>query len=150
MLHTTPHQVRIATIQAKMLVGTYCSCYHARHWQHSTGACRLPQCGAFPGNLEHLFTACPFLSEVVGSAVQKASSFLSVKPNLQALLCNRMALPPPAKLQYLLDPSADTEVAALPFSCQREALVYLFTASRMIIWPVHRERLRALGLSQFL
>ena len=35
---SSPHQVWVACIQAKMLAGTYRSCYHVRHWQHSTCA----------------------------------------------------------------------------------------------------------------
>ena len=58
---SSPHQFHIACIQAKMLVGTYRSCFHVRHWQHSTGACKLPDCGQYPGDLLHIFKSCPFL-----------------------------------------------------------------------------------------
>ena len=58
----TPHAVRVSIVQVKMLVGTYRSCYHARRWQRTSGACRLPGCGAFPGDVAHMFTSCPFLA----------------------------------------------------------------------------------------
>ena len=46
--YSTPHDVRVSIIYAKMILGTYCSCWHVRHWQHVTGQCLLPGCGHLP------------------------------------------------------------------------------------------------------
>ena len=49
--------VRAATVQAKMLSGRYRSCWLRRHWTQESGACRLPGCGATPGDAAHLILA---------------------------------------------------------------------------------------------
>ena len=61
----TPCHVQVACIQAKMLVGTYRSCYHVRHWQHATGSYKLPEFVQFPGDLLHMFKTYPFLAPTV-------------------------------------------------------------------------------------
>ena len=88
---TSPYQVHVACIQAKMLVGTYQSCYHARHWQHSSGACNLPDCNQFPGDLFHLFKSCPYLKPIISKFLPIAKEVLASYPFLRTLFSRKMA-----------------------------------------------------------
>ena len=145
-----PHDVRVAFIQAKMLVGTYHSCWHVRHWQQATGQCLLPNCGQLPGDTTHLFTSCPFLRETVTQAIQTAKQTLQPYPHLLSLFSTKLLLDSLPFMQFLLDPSSDLDVQALPPSFRPSAISYLMHASRSIIWPAHRCRMVALGLTRFM
>ena len=121
-----------------------------RHWQHSTGACRLPYCDQFPGDLLHLFTSCPFTKPIIHKCLPIAKKILEPFPFLRTLFSKNMAISNISSLQSLLDPSTDPVIMALPSHFKKVAIPLLFKASRTIIRPVHRERLRALGLSKYL
>ena len=137
----SPHQARIATIQAKMISGTYRTCYQSQHWQHTTGACLLPNCGVYPGDLLHLFKSCSFLSDTIKEYLIKAKDSLSSFPYLHSLFSRKMAVSSSSALQFLLDPSTDNDVINLPSIFKRTTIPLLFQASHILIWPVHRTRL---------
>ena len=86
-----------------------------------------------------------------GKGPQGLVGYLGVVPFQEMLL---ICLPPvpslPPFLQFLLDPCADEDILALPHSVRDRVVPLLLAAVRTVIWPVHRERLRALGLSHFL
>ena len=132
-----------------MLVGTYWSCYHARHSQHSSGACNLPDCNQFPGDLFHIFKSCSFLKPII-KYLPIAKQALASYPFLRTLFSRMLACNTPLSLQFLLDPSTDPAVVAFPPLLKKVAIPLLFEVSRILIWPVHWARLRALGLSRYL
>ena len=138
---STPYQVCIACIQAKMLVGTYRSCYHVRHWQHSSGACKLPNCNQYPGDLLHIFKSCPYLKPMVQKYLPIAKDCLNSFPFLRTLFSKNLAPSTDASLQFLLNPSTDHVVAAFPPHFKDIAIPLPFKASRTLIWPIHRLRL---------
>ena len=146
----TPPQVRISIIQAKMLSGIYRSCYHSRHWQHNTGVCLLPDCGHYPGDLLHLFKSCLYLTPTVKEHTVKANEFLSTYPFLMSLFSRKLAHPSISSLQFLPDHSTDDEVLQFPPNFKNVVIPLLFHASWTLIWPVHRARLRVLGLIRYL
>ena len=88
-----PYQARVATIQTKMLLSTYRSCYHTRHWQGYSGAYQLPNCGSFPGDL-HMFKSCPFLAPAVKQYSVKAKDSLLSYPYLRTLFSRKLAQSP--------------------------------------------------------
>ena len=143
----SPSQVRLATIQAKMLEGTYRSCHHVRHWQKTTGVCQLPGCRHLPGDVLHLFSSCPFLKLIVDSAIYKALDVLSHYTVMHNLISNRMSSPPIQFLTFLLDPSTDHESIDIVHHHGSDVLSHLFLTSRSIIWHVHKARMKAVGLS---
>ena len=53
-------------------------------------------------------------------------------------------------LVFLMDPSGDPALLAHPVPVIKELIPLLFTASRMVSWPLHHTRLRGLGLAHFL
>lgn len=133
-----PHDVRVATIQAKMLCGTYRSCWHSHHWQRSTGRCLLPNCGQLPGDTAHLFTSCTFLRDTISQACQSAKKALEPYPFLHSLFSRKILSDPQSFLHFLLDPSSDKDVQSIPPSFKPIAVQYLMHASRCVIWPTHR------------
>ena len=131
----SPHQVRIATIQAKMLAGTYRTCYQG------TGACLLPDCGVYPGDLTHLFSSCSFLHQTIIKYTCKAKAFLGTYPFLWSLYSGKLSLPSSQALQFILDPSTDPAVLCLPPAFSYVALPLLFHTSQLLIWAIYRARL---------
>jgi len=120
--------VRIAAIQLKMIAGTYRSCYHIRHWQHNSGACLLPGCQFFPGDVPHLFKACPFLAPTLNAATLKAIDSLLNFPFLRSFFSWKLTQAPIPYMQFLPDPSTDEEVMAFP-SFYKVAIPLLFKAT---------------------
>ena len=138
---STPYQVHIACIQAKMLVSTYQSCFHIRHWQHSPGACKLPNCNQYPGDLLHIFKSCSYLKPIVLKYLSIAKDCLNSFPFLMTLFSQNLAPSTHASLQFLLDPSTYPVVAAFPPHFKKIHIPLLFKASRTLIWPIHQHRL---------
>ena len=90
-----------------------------RHWQHSSGACKLPNSDQFSGDLLHIFKSCPFLKPTVQKYLPIAKNSLQSYPFLRSLFSRNLANNTAASLQFLLDPSTDPVVTALPLSSRR-------------------------------
>ena len=96
-----------------------------------------------------MFSGCVPLVPALHYGLQRALSFLVCFPEAYSLFWTR-TFPVSGALGFLLDPSADPYLLALPAPAARELLRPLFQSVRMVIWPVHRARLRGLGLGHFL
>ena len=109
--------VRAATVQAKMLSGRYRSCWLRRHWTDESGACRLPGCGAVPGDVAHLPSAeCPALKPHLATTLYHLQDLLSLHPHLLPPVQKALHSDREAATSFLLDPSTDPQVIVL---CQR-------------------------------
>ena len=123
-----------------------------RHWAgEESGACRLPGCGAPRGDLPHLLTgACPALAPALARTLLYWDRILACHPLLQDPVRAALLGSPHQFVTFLLDPSTDPSVISL---CQQQGKVILdplFQLSRAWVWSAHRERLRRLGLHQYL
>jgi hypothetical protein len=148
----SPTAVRAATVQARMLSGRYRTDWMRRHWAgEESGACRLPGCGAARGDLPHLLAgACPALAPALARVLGFWDLVLKAQPLLLPPVLSALQGPPVSFVTFVLDPSTDPAVIAL---CQRHGrgvLDPLFRLSRAWVWAAHRERLRQLGLHQYL
>ena len=97
-----------------------------------------------------MFKSCPFLKPTILKYLPIAKKFLESFPFLRSLFSRNMANFTEVSLQFLLDPSTDPVVTALPPLFKNVAIPLLFNALRTLIWPVHQTRLQALGLSKYL
>ena len=147
-----PSAVRAATVQAKMLSGRYPSCWLRRHWTGESGACRLPACGAVPGDVAHLVSAkFPALQPQLNSTMNHLQNLLAPHPSLLKILQADLDKDSLAATEFILDPSTDPQVIKLCQIHQRGAVLQpLFRACRAWIWAAHRTRMRLLGLEQYL
>ena len=60
----SPFEVAMATVQAKMLSGSYRCGYLTRHWSSSDGFCKqYPDCANKLDDVAHILQACPGLAE---------------------------------------------------------------------------------------
>ena len=75
---------------------------------------------------------------------------LSPHPLLIATIQDALTREPGQFVSFLLDPSTNLSVIPLAQQHGREILVPLFRFSRAWVWAAHRQRLRLLGLHQFL
>ena len=143
---------RAATVQARMLSGRYRSDWLRRHWgPGESGACRLPSCTFPQGDLEHLLTgACPALAPALARTLQHCTTFLSTNPALLSTVQAALAREPSHFVSFILDPSTDQAVLSLTQQHGSGILAPLFRFSRAWIWAAHRDRLRLLGLHQYL
>jgi hypothetical protein len=144
--------VRAATVQARMLSGRYRTDWMRRHWAgEESGACRLPGCGAARGDLPHLLAgACPALAPALAHVLGFWDRVLATHPLLLTPVLSALQGPPGHFVTFVLDPSTDPAVIALCQQHGRGVLDPLFRLSRAWVWAAHRERLRQLGLHQYL
>ena len=149
---SSPTAVRAATVQAKMLSGRYRSCWLRRQWTEESGACRLPGCGAVPGDVAHLVSAqCPALQPQLVSTLNHVKEILAPQPELLSLLQAALNSDSQAATRVLLDPSTDPQVIRLyQIHGQDNVLRPLFRACRAWLWATHRTRMRLLGLEHYL
>ena len=149
---SSPSAVRAATVQAKMLSGRYRSCWLRRNWTEESGACRLPGCGAVPGDVAHVLSAeCPALQPYLAPTLLHLKTILSPSPHLLPPLMAALQGDREKTTTFFLDPSTDSLVIELCQLYGRETvLAPLFRVSRAWIWSAHRARMRLLGLEQFL
>ena len=149
----SPSSVRAATVVVKMLSGRYACDYLARHWTHTSGACRMPRCGVFPGSTLHLLTACPHSLHIIVGALPHINNLLTPVPELHSIYKARFKLLTSAPHQFasfLLDPSTDHDVLALVQVRGPAVINTAFKVTRSLVWSLHRHRMRTLGLSKYL
>jgi hypothetical protein len=76
--------------------------------------------------------------------------FLSPYPLLIVTIKNALLRMPADFVSFLLDPSTDATIIPLTQQHGKGILVPLFRFSRAWVWAAHRQRLRLLGLHQYL
>jgi hypothetical protein len=143
------HEVRKATIQARMLSGRYRTCWLRRHWSGDTsGVCRVPGCtGDSPGTLLHLATGqCPGLAAATTAAARHWSIFLHEHPALSPIIHEYASGDPEDFLGFLLDPSTRGPVLALAQLHGALVVDQFCHLTRSWLYLLHRERFRKLGL----
>ena len=142
---------RQAALMARLLSGRYQSCWHRRHWDGSTGACRVPGCGHIPGDVAHIFSgSCPALKEATTAATKKWITAASGQPPIIALLQDVASRSPHGFTQFVLDPSTDPAAIRLAQTLGYIVWDKLFYLARTWVFSLHRERYRRLGLSSYL
>lgn len=134
-----PSSVYVASIQAQMLSGSYRLCYMVSHWLHTTGQCRLPGCGVFPGDVSHILTACTHLSPIAEAAFKAIDQLLSNSPVLSPPIKSKHSLrssDPQVIVKFTLDPSTDSVVIPYYKMLGNRCHQVLFKVSRIFIWHV--------------
>jgi hypothetical protein len=146
----SPHEVKKATVQARMLGGRYRTCWLRRHWSgDQSGSCRIPGCTGEPGTLLHLGTAqCQGLASAKVRALALWRNFLRDEPNLFPLICDFSLGDPEDFLAFLVDPTTQTKVISLAqsFGTQYDVIGKLCYMTRTWLFTMHKERLKLMGL----
>ena len=109
----------------------------------------LQGCDNPRGDVYHMFTSCSFLANVVGAACQSDLTVLEPYPLHTAIFSSKLESSPLEFFKFLLDPSTDNDVMALKYP-RKETNTILFRATRSVIWPAHKARLRALGRERYI
>jgi hypothetical protein len=94
--------------------------------------------------------ACPALAPALARTLHYWHQILASHPLLLGPVRAALLGPPHLFVTFLLDPSTDPAVISLCQQHGRGVLDPLFQLSRAWVWAAHRERLRQLGLHQYL
>ena len=146
-----PLPSRQAALMARLLSGRYQSCWHRRHIDGSSGACKLPGCGHIPGDVVHIFSgSCPALSAATSAASMKWTTAVSGLPTVITLLQDVASRTPLGFTKFLFDPSTDHAAIKLAQASGKFIWDKLFYLVRTWLYTLHRECYRKLGLSVYL
>ena len=146
---SSPIQVTMATVQARMLSGRYRTGALMRHWKSSraeknNGCCQLSEeCTDVLETLTHVLCSCPALDGIRKSLLTFTSNFASNMTAPQATLLLELSDPRSLSFfEFLIDCSTLPSVINL---VQQEVLDKFFLVSRTWVYVLHRERLKLLG-----
>ena len=146
-----PLPTKQASLMARILSGRYQSCWLRRHWDHTDGCCRLPGCGAPRGDTLHIFTGqCPALQSASMLAKQKWIIATDSIPFMLEFVNELMVRNPTNFLEFVSDPSTDSPTIALAQTYGTAIWSTVFHMARTWLYLHHQERLKLLGLHQFL
>ena len=146
---TSPAKITMATVQATLLSGRYCTEALARYWSSNKhGLCLLsPECSAngLKEDVRHMLQVCPALHSTrrkLEDYTLEATS--SLDENIRNEILNLCSSASPDFCQFLLDCSCLPAVISLAQQHGANTLSILFQISRTWIFVIHRERLRRL------
>ena len=124
-------------------------CSHV-YKKFTSGACTLPGCSKFPGDVVHLLSGdCISLRGVQVLNLVQGISSLSQYPLLLSVV--RESLEDSVTwVQLLLDPSTDPQVIKIKQEFGLNAIKPIFSFARSFIWCTHRTRMRKKGLQMYL
>ena len=149
---SSPVQVTMATVQARMLSGRYRTGALMRHWKASSaeknkGFCQLSdECSNVLETLPHVLCSCPALESTrrnLASFTLKCAS--KMDETLAALLLDLCDPASSYFFDFLLDCSTIPAVINLVQQHNLEVLDKFFAVTRTWVYVIHRERLKMLG-----
>ena len=150
---SSPTAVRAATVQARILSGRYKDGYLRSKYTEIDGSCQLRGCGIFPGDVAHLLSGkCVALRPHLSQTSRNCLSFLRESPYLHSIVMEKLNGSTEDWVGLLIDPSTVPSVIRF-VQCQGQgqlAMWPLFRLSRAMIWSMHKNRYKMLGLEQFL
>ena len=147
---SSPYQVNMATIQAKMLSGRYRTETTTSYWsKNPNGYCLLPSCIGrnTQEDLIHMLTCCGSLDQARSSlmAFTTTRTQATSSPILKTIV-DQYCLPShPQFSQFLIDCSCLSPVIAATQLYGQDVLQHLFKITRTWCYVLHRERLKILG-----
>ena len=122
----SPVKVVMATVQAQMLSGRYRTDYLCRHWSKNKSGCCL-------------------LSQTRKKLMSFTNDLVPTIPHLGGIMLSFSSTDHPQFIQFLLDPSAISEVIEATQNYGSDTLHHLFYITRTWVYTLHRERLKLLG-----
>ena len=90
------------------------------------------------------------MKDIVICAFDQAKEFLLLFLWLHSFFCTKMLLEPQPMMEFLLDPSHVPELVDISPQAWLLAIQKLMATSQIIIWRVHKSRMKTLGLSRYL
>ena len=147
---SSPYQVNMAMIQAKMLSGRYRTETTTSYWsKNPNGYCLLPSCSGLNTyeDLTHMLTCCGSLDQARSSLTSFTSAYTLATslPILQTIVDEYCSSLHPQFPQFLIDCSCLSPVIAAAQLYGQDVLHHLFKITRTWCYVLHRERLKILG-----
>ena len=143
---TSSFESRKASLLARMASGRFRSEYLTRHWSSNRhGYCLADTCYQVQGTLQHMLLECPALAatrhRLWNMFLLKSVAF----PALIHFLHELQQAPPEVFMQFLLDPSAFTEVLDIWKMCGQSAVDHVYYLTRTFVYYLYREKQLLLG-----
>ena len=147
----SPTRVKAATLQAKILCGTYRSDALLSKWTGDTEACSLPSCSASVGDIVHLLSgSCPALKVPLEKTVLRGLNTLLPYPFLYNFTLSALSKSPLDWAIFIADPSTEPEIIFYRQENGDKSIYPLMQFARSFICTMHRTHFHLRGLSYFL
>ena len=149
---SSPSNIAMATIQARMISGRYRSESLCKHWsKNKDGFCQLsPSCANTVEDIPHILTSCSGHSTIRGKLIKFTLNYTSTVPAIQNLILSLCIPSNPRLVQFLLDCSCLPEVVRATQMYGQEVLGHLFTITRTWVYTLHKSRMKILGRWNFI
>ena len=135
--------------QASLLSGRFKTDYLSRHWNKDNpdGFCILCPGMSYFDTIEHFLISCDTLQEKRNTVIHYWLKTAEEDDHLHKLLVTKLRAPPPTLIQFLLDPSTDSDVIK---GCQHKiySLDEIFRLTRCWCYALHRRKLQITGKFQ--
>ena len=145
---TSPYQVAMATVQAKMLSGRYRTERLMRFWTKNTqGVCLLPSCADLNvhEDLEHLLVHCASLADTRAGLIDFNRTYSIDLTEICDIVSHYCNTSNPQFSQFLVDPSCLPQVITAAQLHGEIVLHHIFRIARTWCYSLHRARLKLLG-----
>ena len=143
--------VKAATVQARLLTGRYQHDLLRSKWDGGDGSCRIQGCGAPDSDTIHLLSGqCAPLRPFLSNTLKYNLKFLEDYPDILQTVLSALSGSPFDWVTYLLDPSCDPILIQISQMKGPNYIWPVFKLSRSLIWTMHKNRLKLLGLERFL
>ena len=145
---SSPDQIAMATIQARMISGRFRTAALCSHWSsNSNGNCQLSDsCSNTSEDISHILAHCVALQPTRQKLYSYTSNYcMNVSPvtkNIVEQFCTQSSQ---TFCQFLLDCSVLPVVIRAVQEEGNEVLCRLFTLTRTWVYTLHKERLKKLG-----
>ena len=148
---SSPSNIAMATVQARMISGRYRSEGLCRHWSRNReGFCLLSPCRNTIEDIPHILTTCPGLSSTRDKLVHYSIKYSSTVPAISDLILSLCSPSNPHLVQFLLDCSCLPEVIQATQLLGKDVLWHLFAISRTWVYTLHKARMKILGRWNFI
>ena len=147
----SPSRVKAATLQAKILCGTYRSDALLSKWTENSEACSLPSCSASMGDTVHLLSgSCPALKLPLERTVMRGLNLLLPYPFLYNYVITALSKSELDWAFFIADPSTEPEIISYKQEHGDKSIYPLMQFACSFVWTMHRTHFRLKGLSRFL
>ena len=143
---TNPFETNKSTCQAALVSGRFKTDLLSRHWvkDNPDGLCVLCPGLNIPGSLEHFMVTCSTLMPVRITILNYWYSYSEEDDILRKLLITKLRSPMQTLLQFLIDPSVDSDVI---WGVQKKLinLEEIFKLTRSWCYSLNRKKLQITG-----
>ena len=143
---TNPFETNKSTCQAALVSGRFKTDLLSRHWikDNPDGFCVLCPGLMIPGSLDHFMISCSTLMPVRITILNYWYSYSEEDDNLRKLLIIKLRSPMQTLLQFLIDPSVDSDVI---WGVQKNLvnLEEIFKLTRSWCYSLNRKKLQITG-----